>query len=257
MSATTDAVRALIVDDAINDERSLQVALGPSEIGNGCDRCLALLLSGQKPAEQGVPWLPWIGRAVHERLDYLATRDLARNPTSQRWLSEVTVTVGNLRGQPITGHADLYDTEHGEVVDYKVVGTTTMRKVRRDGPSVTYKRQAHLYGRGLSLLGFPVKAVTVWFLPRNAMSIDDGIVATEPYDEQVALDALARADMLAAGIDTVGIDAVLSMTGPHSGAEFTCTRYGGNAPDGGNAAAQLDGLLPLTPSRSTAGSTAA
>lgn len=257
MSATTDALRALIVDDATNDDRSLQVALGPSEIGNGCDRCLALLLSGEKPGERGIPWLPWIGRAVHERLDYLALRDLIRNPTSTRWITEAAVTVGTLRGQPVTGHADLYDTQQHEVVDYKIVGATTLTKVRRHGLPATYHRQVHLYGRGMVAAGHPVSAVTVWFLPRNAMSLDDGQVVTQPYDEQVALDALNRANMLAAGIDSAGIDTVLAATGPHTGAEFTCTKFGGNAPSEAVTGQQLDGLLAPTTPGHPVGSTAA
>lgn len=223
---TIPDLRALVEHAITNHPRSLQVALGPSEIGNACDRCLAHLLAGTPVHEGDAAWLPTLGTALHEWLEQVVIRHLMDTGTD-RYIPEGQVTVGELRGQPITGHSDLFDTWTGTVVDYKLVGTTTMRKLRKSGPSTTYRRQAHLYGRGWSALGYDVRSVSIWFLPRNAVSLQHAEIWQEPYSEQVALDTLARAEQLAGFVDTFGLDAVLASAAPHTGEEFSCDKYPG------------------------------
>ncbi|WP_346007261.1 hypothetical protein [Janibacter terrae] len=222
----THADLRAVVEHAVNhDPRTLQTDLGPSELGVGCDRCLAHMLAGHLRRENGLPWLPTIGNAVHDWLETTVLQHLMRTGTD-RYLPEATVTVGQLRGRPVTGHTDLFDTHTGTVVDYKIVGATTLKKVKT-GPTVTYRNQVHMYGRGLAAAGFPVAHVAIWFLPRNALTIDAGRYWTEPYDEQIALAALARANAIAAGVDALGVDAVLAQMPPHTGTEFTCTSWSG------------------------------
>lgn len=246
-----------VIERAItNHPRSQQATLGPSELGTGCTRCLTMLLAGRKPTEPEVPWLPTVGTAVHS---WIEEAFLAENTRLgwDRYLVELTVTVGTLRGQPITGHVDLYDRATGEVTDWKCVGVTTAKKVRRSGTSGTYNAQRHLYGKGIADRGLPVTNVRNVYLPRNDRSLRGAVlVDTQPYDETIAVAALERANMLAAGIDSAGIDAVLEVAGPHTGDEFTCTKWGdGNAPTHAVTARQLDGLL--TPDPNPVGSNAA
>ena len=245
-----------VIESAISDApRSLQTALGPSEIGTDCDRCLIHLLASTR-TDSGAPWLPTIGTAVHEWLEQVILRH-EHATKAGRYLPECRVTVGQLRGVDITGTSDLYDTSTGTVVDFKVTGTTTLKKVRaaKGHPGRTYERQAQLYGRGWALAGFDVRSVAVWFLPRNGFRITDGHVWQEPYDEQVAIDALDRANRLASFIDTFGVDAVLASAAAHTGTEFSCEKYDATP----RSEKQLDGLLPpQTPdARPGAGSTAA
>ncbi|WP_434080384.1 hypothetical protein [Sanguibacter sp. Z1732] len=55
-----------VIEHAITHQpRSLQERIGPSEIGNPCDHCLAAKLAGWKQTEDGVPWLPFLGTAAH------------------------------------------------------------------------------------------------------------------------------------------------------------------------------------------------
>lgn len=251
---TIPDLQALFEHAMTNDERSLQTALGPSEVGVDCDRCLINML-GQAPADEGAPWLPTIGRAVHEWLEVEVVKHLMTTG-SDRYIPEGKVAVGQLRGVDITGHSDVLDVHTGTVVDYKLVGTTTLKKVRtRKGivPGLTYKRQAHMYGRGWALAGYDVRSVAVWFLPRNGFRIDDGAVFQEPYDEQIALEALDRANRLASFIDTFGLATVLASAGPHTGHEFSCERYDATP----KRDRQLDGLIPPAPVAAGAGSTAA
>lgn len=219
-----DDIRLVIEHAVMSNPRTLQADLGPSEIGVGCDRCLAHMLAGHAKRDLTLPWLPTIGNAVHDWLETVVLKHMG-DTGSARYLPEVTVTVGQLRGRDVTGHCDLYDIETGTVLDWKITGASTLKKVKASGPTDTYRRQAALYGRGLTLAGHDVRHVAIVFLPRNAISIDAGHVWTQPYDEQVALDALARANAIAEGVDALGIDAVLQQMPPHTGREFTCTAW--------------------------------
>lgn len=243
---TIPDLTALIEDAIRNAPRTLQTALGPSELGIACDRCLIAALAGQPHySDDAAPWLPTIGNAVHEWLEMAVVRHLAATGTD-RYIPEGKVAVGTLRGVDITGSSDVLDVHTGTVVDYKVVGTSTLRKVRSAGASLTYRRQAHLYGRGWALAGYDVRSVAVWFLPRNGFRVGDGLLWQEPYDEQVALDALDRANSLAGFIDAFGVDAVLDGAPPHTGIEFTC-------PDERprDTTSQLAGLIPPAPADGT------
>ena len=235
-------------------DRSLQTTLGPSEIGTDCDRCLIHMLAGT-PTDEGAPWLPTIGNAVHDWAEMAVVKHLMATGTD-RYIPEGKVAVGQLRGVDITGHSDVLDVHTGTVVDYKLVGTTTLKKVKRakGHPGLTHSRQANLYGRGWALAGYDVRSVAVWFLPRNGFRISDGHVWQEPYDEQVALDALDRANRLASFVDMFGVDAVLASAAPHTGAEFSCERFDATPKED----RQLAGLIPPAPDANTGtGSTAA
>lgn len=223
MNAAITDLRGVLVHAIANDPRTLQTALGPSDIANGCDRCLAHVLAGHERREQGVAWLPTIGRAFHEWAEISILRHLG-DTGSDRYLPEVAVTVGHLRGIDVKGHADLYDVHAGVVVDYKLVGKSTLDEVKRT-PKTTYRNQVHLYAKGITALGHNVHDVAIWYLPRNAKSIDAGHVHTEPYDPAVADAALSRAGAIAGGIDALGVGQVLDAMPPHTGHEFTCTQW--------------------------------
>lgn len=233
-------LRAVIEHAITHDPRTLQVELGPSEIGVGCDRCLTHMLAGHLRRENGLPWLPTIGNAVHDWLETTVLQHLAATG-SDRYLPEVTVNVGQLRGVDITGHSDLFDIHTGTTVDWKIVGATTLKKVR-SGPTTTYRNQVHLYGLGMERAGYDVRHVAIWFLPRNAMRLDAGKYWTEPYDRARAEAALARANAIAGGVDALGPDAVLDQMPPHTGAEFTCTAWGGEQAVA-DTSRQLQGLI--------------
>lgn len=132
-----------VIEAAITSQpRSQQKRIGPSEVGNPCTRCLTHKLIGTPESERHAPWLPWIGTAVHAQLEDVfmqANADLEQT----RYLVEATVAVGEIGGQVITGHADLFDLEVGEVTDWKIVGATTLRNAKANGPSETYRTQAH------------------------------------------------------------------------------------------------------------------
>lgn len=211
-----DELTAVIATAITQHPRSLQQQIGPSEIGTPCARRLGHKLAGTPAArEQSPAWRPTVGVATHEWLADTFRADNARYTPDERWLVETSVWVGDVDGVMITGSADLYDARMQWVIDWKIVGPGSLKKYRAavnrgDCPSEQYRTQLHLYGRGFTQLGagLPVDRVAIVFLP-SAGELTDAVVWDERYDEQVALDALARADGIAAGLRLVGPDAIL------------------------------------------------
>lgn len=200
-----------------NHPRSQQTRIGPSEIGTPCTRRLLHKLNGDKePERRGIPWLPTIGTAFHTWAADVFTNATANHYPGERprYLVETKVNVGEINGIDVTGSSDLFDTETGTVVDHKLIGKTPMQDYRRKGMRREYKVQAHLYGRGFQRAGYEVNWVMIACLPRNEISLDTNYFWSEPYDEQVAIDALDRATKLSQLITAVGIDIAVTLYPP-------------------------------------------
>lgn len=230
---------SIIEHAMVTAPRSLQKRIGPSELGNPCDRCLIHMLAGtekqQKPA-----WLPWVGTAVHEKIEDTIVRHMIAEQHAgisdmDEWLTEVEVTVGTVSGTPITGHADLFHVPSGTVIDWKIVGDSTWKKVGANGggASITYQRQAQLYAHGLTAAGYQVNAVCIDFLPRSKMSLTQARQYIAPYEPSIAVETLQRAEMFAGWITSFGLDQVLTGCAPHTGNEFSCSAFPDFAPTAG------------------------
>lgn len=220
-------LRTIVEAAIVNAPRSRQKAVGPSELGMDCTRCLTHRLAGTKQ-RQDAAWLPAIGTAVHAWLEdvitgYEATR--AQLGLPPRFLPEHRVTVGHVNGIPVTGSTDLFDTDTGTVIDWKVVGTTTLRKVKAAGASAQYRTQASLYGLGWQAAGHDVRQVLVYFLPRNSVTLADGIPWLAPFDPAPGRAALARATTILQLIAAAGLDVALDAAGPHTDDGFTCRGF--------------------------------
>lgn len=188
-----DAYIAQITEAIEAHPRSLQTAIGPSEVGMDCLRRLAYKLSGHPEKAAPPNWKATIGTAVHAWLEQVFTADPEIQAAGlQRWYTETRVDVGELPdGSHITGSCDLYDRVTGTVLDHKVVGPAQLKKYRAHGPSKQYRTQAHLYGRGWVRAGMRATHVAICFLPRNG-DLKDAYLWHEPFDEQVAVDGLNR-----------------------------------------------------------------
>ena len=197
-------IRAVIENAILNQPRSLQKRIGPSEIGTPCDHCLAAKLAGWKSTERDVPWLPFIGTAVHAQIEQMFIDEAAKvygdDPAGGvPYRAEHKTMVGVIDGVEIWGSTDLVDFEAAMTVDWKVVGVTTLRTAKA-GPSQVYRVQQHLYAKGWNDAGYPIRHVAIAYLPRNDMSLSSAVWWTEPYNEQIAVDALARANKFALNI---------------------------------------------------------
>ena len=203
-----DTLTAAIKNAITQHPRSQQTRIGPSEVGQECARRIAYKLLGQpENSHRDAPWLPTIGTAVHAWLEGVFDNDnLTHAPErdhQERWLVETRVNVGEINGTIITGSADLFDRFTGTVIDWKIVGPTTLRKYKSKGPGQQYRTQAHLYGRGFARAGHQVNRVMIAFLPRNA-ELTDAHIWSEPYDESIAVAALARATGISLTVNTLG-----------------------------------------------------
>lgn len=196
---------------AANAPRSLQKRIGPSQVGSPCDRRLAYMVTETASTydHDSGSWVSTLGTAMHAwlaeafALDNMANQAAGNIP---RWLVETRVNVGDIDGTPCYGSADLYDRVTAGVWDWKLTGATTIRKAKSVGPSVNYRVQAHLYGRGFIRRGVPVDYIGIAYLPRAGTDLRDGYFWTEPYDPELANAALLRAS---------SISVVMRMAGPN------------------------------------------
>lgn len=182
------AVMADLKHASATAPRSLQIEVGPSELGTPCTRRLGYRLLDWEPRPNtGTdPWPAMVGTAIHAQLADVYT---ARNTElgHERYLIEHTIALP----YGIPGHCDLYDREYGDVVDWKTTGTTRLAEYRKHGPGEQYRIQAHLYGLGMLLAGEKPRNVVIVFLPRSGLL--DGLHAwSEPFDHTVAVTAIER-----------------------------------------------------------------
>ncbi|MGW0537844.1 hypothetical protein [Streptomyces sp. NPDC003032] len=194
----------LIVHAAANSPRSLQKRIGPSEVGDPCERRLAYkLLDWPVARDEGDPIASVIGTGFHTWMEESFTTRQAQLPDGRpRYKVEERVTVRPhaVDALVIAGSSDLYDRATGTVWDWKLVGHTTLDEYRRKGPGPQYRTQAHLYGLGQENAGETPQRVAICFVGRyHELRVH---VWTEPYDRQVALDALARLDSIRARLDS-------------------------------------------------------
>lgn len=176
--------------------RSLQKHLGPSEIGSGCDRQIAYKLANRPEVnETADPWFPVIGTAVHAWLAdaiwwYNTEIGRADNP---RFLVENRVKVqSRASGYNTSGHTDVYDMDFKRVIDWKIVGTTTMRKVTKEhGDPQQYVVQANTYGEGWVQAGYEVRELLICYLPRSNF-LNKMHISSLPFTPELAHKALAR-----------------------------------------------------------------
>lgn len=176
-----------------NDNRSAQTTLGPSEIGTPCDRRLAMALMGVPAVNPGGDgWAAFVGTCTHEGMANIYT---FADAGTGRYAVELPVFLG-VPTVP-RGTTDLLDRRDGTVVDWKVMGKYSLDKFRKEGPSDTYRTQAHVYGWGAERGGEKVRNVAIVGLPRAGSSLDEMYVWTEKYDRKFAQDALARVERIA------------------------------------------------------------
>lgn len=200
----TDALRELVYTGATTSERSLQSAVGISEIGGGCERQLAYKIAGAPPVNVEPDPLPSIvGTGFHLHMEKIFSR-LDR----RRWLVETPVTY---RGIP--GTCDLYDRRRRLVIDWKSTSKSKLRRLRSDGPPEQAQVQIQIYGAALRTLGEDPQRLALAYVPRDG-SLDDLWVWSTTPDQGLVDHWVGRfealVDLHAAGADPSQVDALPS-----------------------------------------------
>ena len=159
--------------------RSTQVQIGPSEIGS-CKRKVWYRLQGQPETNENQSKLAAImGTAIHAAIEEAITH---LDPDGKDYLVETEVQHGDMRA-----HVDLYIPETGAVIDWK----TSKVKNLSYFPSKQQRWQVQVYGYLIEKSGKgKVNTVNLVAIARDGAE-KDVRVHTEPYDEAVALEALA------------------------------------------------------------------
>lgn len=177
--------RALEIVGAPTD-RDRQRHVGPSELGEVCERCLADKIRGTyEDKRAGTPLAPLLGTAFH----LLAQQRLSNSPEGRAGLIlvEKRVDVAQIDGYgPIRGTVDLFDIERREVIDWKVLskariaGVSSVVHNRLDGSVLMdrdriiwetawkYYAQMMLYGYALERDGYEVERASLLMIPRDA-----------------------------------------------------------------------------------------
>lgn len=171
-------LRRVVVEQAERAPRSLQAHLGPSELGSICDRQVAGKMA-RLPTTNHVadPWPSVVGTAVHAWLANAHDADNIRYD-QLRWVTEQRVIPHPLH----PGTADLFDANTCSVVDWKILGESSLAKVRSpQGPPRHYVVQLLLYARGYRLLGLPVHRVVLAAYPRTSSSLSGLYVWERPH----------------------------------------------------------------------------
>ncbi len=189
-------LRDVVFRYAARSPRTLQRHLGPSELGQPCDRQVITKMAG--PAHIldtnhiSDPWASIVGTAIHAFLEEAFGWDSAEGPIKDRWLTERRVTPDPASPEPHPGTADLYDATTRTLVDHKGQGEGVRAKLRAQGPPVHYRMQMLLYAAGYMHEGFPVDRVALVSWPRTKSTLDDmyvweHVLTGEDLEEVVAL----------------------------------------------------------------------
>lgn len=178
------------------DNRSAQSTLGPSEIGTPCDRRLAMSLLHVEPVNPGGDgWAAFVGTAIHAAL---ADMFLWASGDTGRFAVETPLTFPNEHVPK--GTSDLLDRTLFMVDDHKTQGRWSLDKLKTKGIPPGYRVQLHTYGLGQRLKGERVDYVALISWPRESSNLDDMYAVIERYDPEIARDALARVDRIAAEV---------------------------------------------------------
>ncbi len=172
-------IQALIRADQ-ERPRSRQVAIGVSSLGD-CRRKVWHMSKGDAKTNQTLALPAIMGTAIHKSIEEAILFAYEDRDQSHMPLLEHRVEIEGLPPATI----DFYDPLYGEVVDWK---TITLKNV--DWFVSQQKRwQVQVYGYLLKQAGNHVQTVSLVGIPRDGTE-NDIIVHSEPYDEDVALQAL-------------------------------------------------------------------
>lgn len=175
--------KQILKDYAARAPRSVQRHLGPSELGEVCDRQVVGKMSAQAKTNNVTdPWASVMGTAGHAYVEEMYKWDNVRRVgqgQAARWIPEQKVCPDpDLLTRLVTpdshpGTADLYDVNHLALVDHKFLGDSSRDKLKAHGPKHVYYVQLLLYRRGYQYLGLPVERVILLAWPRTKSFLDE------------------------------------------------------------------------------------
>lgn len=159
--------------------RTQQVEIGPSQLG-GCRRRVMYELRRTPHVNPTERLASMLGTATHHMIE----EAFAAYGDPDDYLIEVEVPgVEDIGLGP--GHIDLYRKSDKSINDWK----SSKKKSLRYFPKQQQRWQVHTYGFLASSAGLPVEIVRLIAIPRDG-TFDDIVVHEEPYDEDIAWQAM-------------------------------------------------------------------
>ena len=200
MPLTDFEVKNLVMDLLkTQSKRDKQPKIGASEIGNPCRYCLAKRLKGD-PKLSSEFWLgARIGTGIHAELEKEVAKHVDE-PQDVKFsvlkdaASEYNLHIYNMEGYgEIRSTADLFVTNALHLIDFKTSKKKQVDKYKLDGVPYQYVVQQMLYAYGFNqMVPGLVERISLVFINRDGSTDRDFWVHSFDYDEQIALDALAR-----------------------------------------------------------------
>jgi hypothetical protein len=172
--------RELVIDSDLARPRTLQREVGPSNLGEECERQLGYMSVEASRVNFSDPLKANIGTAFHALLAEILSH------RGERYLVEAKVAY---RG--ISGSVDLFDRYYGRVIDFKTTGLSKVKARRRTGAPKGHLIQGNMYGAGLTEMGESVRSITMLYIPTDG-TLDDVFASTTPFDIGMADAAIDR-----------------------------------------------------------------
>lgn len=204
-------------------DRGRQLALGVSEVGMDCRRCVARKLALYEKTQMTGSWRAQLGTYVHAGL----AEDFAKKYTNGELIIEDGLIVHQYKDFILRGHCDVFAPNggRGHTFDWKIVGDDTLAKVASGDVKQQYKVQGHLYSLGWEMKGYPVEDVTLMFLPANKGNLQrDAVPYSFKYDRGIAAEALGKIEDLIDAAEKRGWDEVVRNQHPDPGC-LSCASY--------------------------------
>lgn len=173
-----------VIIDADNDrDRSKQTEVGVSQLG-GCKRQVWHQLQGAEKTNETLRLESWMGTAIHKQIESDFKRGIEKGLVSPDALLEQRFE--SLNGLP-PATIDFYDPSTKMITDWKTIklsGIPYFGKLQQ-------RYQVHTYAYIFIQHGFEVESVQLFGIARDGT--ENNIIDTwiEPYDEAIALEALA------------------------------------------------------------------
>jgi hypothetical protein len=144
----------------------------------------------------GDGWAAFVGTAIHASLEQMF---MWADAGTGRFAVEQRLEFGH----PIVpkGTADLLDRTLLMILDHKCQGRWSRNKLKTQGPSPTYKVQAHVYAHGARLRGEKIEKIAIVSWPRDEATLDDLYVHVEDYNPLIAKRAFERVEKIGAEVE--------------------------------------------------------
>ena len=186
------ALREVMTTPTLRDE---QTRIGPSDLGNPCNLCLAAKMAGE-PVPRSFSLYPWLGTAIHHLIEWTTEKirlvhrpglnDMAMeifgHPTAVAELHiEKAVFIPGYGWCP--AHIDYLLPNEGCLVDWKSSSRKKVKAYRARGFVPTDNvGQTLIYLHAAITNGYPVESAVLVYIPRDAATLDEIWAYEVQYD---------------------------------------------------------------------------